>query len=270
MSPRPYQRDGISWLAFLRRFGLHGILADDMGLGKTLQVCAALVLLVASPAQSGSITHGMRDIWGLQPPVGIPTNATSTRAPHPRRQATAIMAASAQERAAAAAAAAPVGAAAPPAPHLPSLVVCPATLVGHWAHEIGKYVGPEVLSPLEISGAPSERRAAAAKLLPGRHGVAIMSYESLRSEAEWAAGIAWDYVILDEGHVIRSSKSRLAQATKQLRCAPAGGGLRGAAGVGGPWAGPLWPGLLALAPCVLCSTGCSQPLTPPPPPRNLL
>ncbi len=38
---RPYQRDGINWLAFLRRFGLHGVLADDMGLGKTLQVGTA-------------------------------------------------------------------------------------------------------------------------------------------------------------------------------------------------------------------------------------
>jgi hypothetical protein len=36
---RPYQQDGINWLAFLHRFGLHGCLADDMGLGKTLQVC---------------------------------------------------------------------------------------------------------------------------------------------------------------------------------------------------------------------------------------
>lgn len=34
---RPYQQEGINWLAFLRRFGLHGVLADDMGLGKTLQ-----------------------------------------------------------------------------------------------------------------------------------------------------------------------------------------------------------------------------------------
>ena len=31
---RAYQREGISWLAFLKRAGLHGILADDMGLGK--------------------------------------------------------------------------------------------------------------------------------------------------------------------------------------------------------------------------------------------
>ncbi len=34
---RPYQRQGLSWLAFLRSAGLGGILADDMGLGKTLQ-----------------------------------------------------------------------------------------------------------------------------------------------------------------------------------------------------------------------------------------
>jgi TATA-binding protein-associated factor len=30
---RRYQQEGINWLAFLRRFGLHGVLADDMGLG---------------------------------------------------------------------------------------------------------------------------------------------------------------------------------------------------------------------------------------------
>ena len=39
---RPYQKEGFNWLAFLRRFGLNGILADDMGLGKTLQTLAIL------------------------------------------------------------------------------------------------------------------------------------------------------------------------------------------------------------------------------------
>jgi len=33
-----YQQEGVDWLAFLHRFGLHGVLSDDMGLGKTLQV----------------------------------------------------------------------------------------------------------------------------------------------------------------------------------------------------------------------------------------
>lgn len=41
---RPYQQRGLSWLAFLDRFGLGGCLADDMGLGKTIQLLALLVL----------------------------------------------------------------------------------------------------------------------------------------------------------------------------------------------------------------------------------
>lgn len=37
---RPYQREGLSWLALLHGHRLGGILADDMGLGKTLQLLA--------------------------------------------------------------------------------------------------------------------------------------------------------------------------------------------------------------------------------------
>ena len=37
---RPYQKDGVAWMAFLHKYGFGGILADDMGLGKTLQVLA--------------------------------------------------------------------------------------------------------------------------------------------------------------------------------------------------------------------------------------
>lgn len=33
---------GVNWLAFLRDFGVHGILCDDMGLGKTLQTICIL------------------------------------------------------------------------------------------------------------------------------------------------------------------------------------------------------------------------------------
>ncbi len=41
---RPYQRDGLAWLQYLRTHGLAGILADDMGLGKTAQVLAHLLV----------------------------------------------------------------------------------------------------------------------------------------------------------------------------------------------------------------------------------
>ena len=39
---RPYQEEGVRWLAFLHDLGLGGVLADDMGLGKTLQTLCAL------------------------------------------------------------------------------------------------------------------------------------------------------------------------------------------------------------------------------------
>lgn len=39
---REYQREGLAWFRFLRRFDLGGCLADDMGLGKTVQVLAML------------------------------------------------------------------------------------------------------------------------------------------------------------------------------------------------------------------------------------
>jgi superfamily II DNA or RNA helicase len=40
---RPYQRDGLSWLQYLRAQDLSGVLADDMGLGKTPQTIAHLL-----------------------------------------------------------------------------------------------------------------------------------------------------------------------------------------------------------------------------------
>ena len=41
---RPYQKDGVSWLLFLRKYGFGGILADEMGLGKTLEVLSFIAV----------------------------------------------------------------------------------------------------------------------------------------------------------------------------------------------------------------------------------
>ena len=50
---RPYQLKGVSWLAFLKRFGLGACLADDMGLGKTAELIA--LLLYDRANRNGSI-----------------------------------------------------------------------------------------------------------------------------------------------------------------------------------------------------------------------
>ncbi len=57
---RPYQKQGVAWLRFLRANGFGGILADEMGLGKTLQTLAYFNSLQNSRItnhESGSAPH---------------------------------------------------------------------------------------------------------------------------------------------------------------------------------------------------------------------
>lgn len=53
---REYQREGLGWMHFLRRFSFGGCLADDMGVGKTAQVLALLETRRALRAQ-GEVTE---------------------------------------------------------------------------------------------------------------------------------------------------------------------------------------------------------------------
>jgi superfamily II DNA or RNA helicase len=52
---RSYQKTGYDWMRYLRRAGLHGVLADDMGLGKTHQTMAFLLSLYEEGARRPSL-----------------------------------------------------------------------------------------------------------------------------------------------------------------------------------------------------------------------
>ena len=41
---------------------------------------------------------------------------------------------------------------------LPSLVICPPTLTGHWVYEVEKFLSKDFLKPLHYTGPPSERQ----------------------------------------------------------------------------------------------------------------
>jgi superfamily II DNA or RNA helicase len=69
---RPYQKQGVAWLGFLRENGFGGILADEMGLGKTLQALAFLNSMRSAEC-------GVRNN-SPSAPVDIPNSALRT--PH--------------------------------------------------------------------------------------------------------------------------------------------------------------------------------------------
>lgn len=155
---RQYQKDGVSWLAFLAKYQLHGILCDDMGLGKSLQT----ICIVGSKHHERAQRHKA---------TGSVDSA-----------------------------------------HLPSLIVCPPTLTGHWYHEILKF--SDHLRPIQYVGNAMQRAALRPSL--GHYDIVITSYEIVRNDIADLGRVNWLYCVLDEGHVIKNPKTKLTQAVKQI------------------------------------------------------
>lgn len=99
-------------------------------------------------------------------------------------------------------------------PPLPSLVVCPPTLTGHWVFEVNKFIPSKFLKPLQYVGIPYERERL-------RHHVKhynfiVASYDIVRKDIDFFSSIKWNYCILDEGHVIKNGKTKVFKAIKQI------------------------------------------------------
>ncbi|KAJ4895796.1 TATA-binding protein-associated factor BTAF1 [Raphanus sativus] len=97
----------------------------------------------------------------------------------------------------------------------PSIIVCPSTLVGHWAFEIEKYIDISLLSVLQYVGSAQDR--VSLRELFKNHNVIITSYDVVRKDADYLTQFSWNYCILDEGHIIKNAKSKITSAVKQLK-----------------------------------------------------
>jgi TATA-binding protein-associated factor len=187
---RPYQQMGVNWLAFLKKFNLHGILCDDMGLGKTLQSICILAgdhyEKIVHRKQHENDNHELLE-------------ANDDDA------------------------------------FLPTIIICPTTLTNHWFHEIERFVDTKCLRPFIYSGSVSERESLRAKFFntktiksrapnkqaevknEHRYNVFIVSYDIIRHDIAHICSQRWNYCILDEGHLIKSSKTKLSKSIKQIR-----------------------------------------------------
>jgi TATA-binding protein-associated factor len=99
--------------------------------------------------------------------------------------------------------------------HLPSLIVCPPTLCGHWYHEILKFT--DYLRPVQYTGSSQQRALLRSKISSPTTDVIIASYETIRADIDILSKVNWLYCVLDEGHIIKNPKTKLSAAIKQLK-----------------------------------------------------
>ena len=96
---------------------------------------------------------------------------------------------------------------------LPSLIVCPPTLSGHWQQEIKTYA--PFLSSLAYVGPPADRTRVQSKL--GSTDLVITSYDICRNDVDVLTQHAWNYCVLDEGHLIKNPRAKTTMAVKRLQ-----------------------------------------------------
>lgn len=88
-----------------------------------------------------------------------------------------------------------------------SIIVCPSTLVGHWAGEIEKYFPLQsIFTYICLSGNRSER-VRRWQQKPFNTNIVVTSYAALRSDIDFLANEKWCYCVLDEGHLLKNPKT---------------------------------------------------------------
>ena len=101
---------------------------------------------------------------------------------------------------------------------LPSLIVCPASLVYNWGQEFARF-SPEI-RVLLIAGTAKERQEQLEEQMrmeaSERAQVIITSYDLLKRDREAYLGRTFEYEIIDEAQVIKNAKTQGAKAVKEI------------------------------------------------------
>lgn len=95
---------------------------------------------------------------------------------------------------------------------LPSLIVCPPTLSGHWQQEIQAYA--PFLSCLAYVGPSVDRHKLRGQL--GKTDVVVTSYDVCRNDIDVLLPFSWNYCVLDEGHLIKNPRAKTTMAVKRI------------------------------------------------------
>ncbi|HEY0888489.1 MAG TPA: DEAD/DEAH box helicase [Nocardioides sp.] len=88
----------------------------------------------------------------------------------------------------------------------PTLVVCPASLLGNWQAEIERFA----------PGVPVRRFHGTARDLEDPSGFVLTTYGTMRNAAEQLSGVDWDLVVADEAQHIKNPRSSTARALRTI------------------------------------------------------
>jgi len=185
---RPYQRDGVGWLHFLRRNGFGGILADEMGLGKTVQTLALI------QTTSAERLNGPRPCLIVCPTSLVFNWISEAKKFTPELK---VLALTGPDRLAAFS-------------QLESRPLTPALSPGGGEGEPTPAMGMRAPSPHWGEGRVRGPQLA-------EYDLVITSYALIRRDADHHRSLEFDTVILDEAQHIKNRQTQNAQAVKSIR-----------------------------------------------------
>ncbi|QOJ19023.1 MAG: DEAD/DEAH box helicase [Phycisphaeraceae bacterium] len=200
-SLRPYQKAGLSWLAFLDAHGLGACLADDMGLGKTIQLIALLLherngvgdepsAVSRQPSgeeergsgRAGEREDGEAEERSHQPPVT--SHPLSPQHPAPGTVS--------------------IG---------PTLIVAPMSVAGNWMREIHRF-GPSLR--VHVHHGLDRPTHDAFLSLARSVDVIITTYGLVSRDVETLRRVPWRRIVLDEAQYVKNTPTKQAQAIRSL------------------------------------------------------
>jgi superfamily II DNA or RNA helicase len=88
----------------------------------------------------------------------------------------------------------------------PTLVVCPASLLGNWEREITRFA----------PGVPVDRYHGSGRELPGHDGFVLTTYATMRLDADTLAAHRWGLVVADEAQHVKNPASGTALALRRI------------------------------------------------------
>ncbi|KAH3683309.1 hypothetical protein WICPIJ_005725 [Wickerhamomyces pijperi] len=97
---------------------------------------------------------------------------------------------------------------------LPTLIVCPPSLTGHWEQEFNQY--SPFLKVLVYAGGPNIRQSLR-KSFSNDVDIIVTSYDVVRNDVDFLSNKDYNYCVLDEGHIIKNANSKLTKSVKRIR-----------------------------------------------------